>query len=117
MAEEDPSYNESLVTIRQSRDTMNRLRSARGFFKGKIDGVGGVERSWHAEEKGKNKTKGKGKGRGRPVVRCKNCGRIDHESADCPQMQVDGGSSSPSDRMEKAKAEVEKGSDNLACGL
>ena len=39
MAEEDPSYNESLVTMRQSRDTMNRLRSARGFFKGKIDGV------------------------------------------------------------------------------
>ena len=24
MAEEDPSYNESLVTMRQSRDTMNR---------------------------------------------------------------------------------------------
>ena len=35
MAEEDPSYNESLVTMRQSRDTMNRLRSARGFFKRK----------------------------------------------------------------------------------
>ena len=37
MAEEDPSYNDSLVTMRQSRETMNRLRSARGFFKGKID--------------------------------------------------------------------------------
>ena len=46
--------------------------------------------------KGKGKTKGKGKGRGRPVVRCKNCGRTDHDSADCPQMQVDGGSSSSS---------------------
>ena len=39
MAEEDPSCNESLVTMRQSRDTMNRLRSARGFLMGKIDGV------------------------------------------------------------------------------
>ena len=76
MDEEDPSYNESLVTMRQSRDTMNRLRSARGFFKGKIDGV--VEESngpGMQKGKGKGKTKGKGKGRGRPAVRCKNCGR------------------------------------------
>ena len=97
MAEEDPSYNESLVTMRQSRDTMNRLRSARGFLKGKIDGV--LEESSGPSMqtgKGKGKTKGKGKGRGRPVVRCKNCGRTDHDSADCPQMQVDGGSSSSS---------------------
>ena len=97
MAEEDPSYNESLVTMRQSRDTMNRLRSARGFFKGKIDGV--LEESSGPsmqKGKGKGKTKGKGKGRGRPVARCKNCGRTDHDSADCPQMQVDGGSSSSS---------------------
>ena len=70
MAEEDPSYNESLVTMRQSRDTMNRLRSARGFFKGKIDGV--LEESSGPSMqmgKGKGKTKGKGKGRSRPVVR------------------------------------------------
>ena len=97
MAEEDPSYNEALVTMRQSRDTMNRLRSARGFFKGKIDGV--LEESNGPSTqtgKGKGKIKGKGKGRNRPVVRCKNCGRTDHDSADCSQMQVDGGSSSSS---------------------
>ena len=56
MAEEDPSYNESLVTMRQSRDTMNRLRSARGFFKGKIDGV--LE-----ESNGPGMQNGKGKAR------------------------------------------------------
>ena len=69
MAEEDPSYNEVLVTMRQSRDTMNRLRSARGFFKGKIDGV--LEESsgpGMQKGKGKSKTKGKGKGRGRSVA-------------------------------------------------
>ena len=97
MAEEDPSYNEALVTMRQSRYTMNRFRNVRGFFKGKIDGV--LEESsgpGMQKGKGKGKIKGKGKGRGRPDVRCKNCGRTDHESADCPQMQVDGGSSSSS---------------------
>ena len=60
MAEEDPSYNESLVTMRQSRDTMNRLRSARGFFKGKIDGVL-EESSGPGMRKGKGKGKTKGK--------------------------------------------------------
>ena len=60
MAEEDPSYNESLVTMRQSRDTMNRLRSARGFFKGKIDGVL-EESSGPSMQKGKGKGKTKGK--------------------------------------------------------
>ena len=29
----------ALVTLRECRDKMNKLRAARGFFKGRIDGI------------------------------------------------------------------------------
>ena len=105
---------------------MNRLRSARGFFKGKIDGVL-EESSGPSMQTGKDKgkTKGKCKGRGRPVVRCKNCGRTDPIQPIARRCRTMADRALPEllhevcgrrDRMERAKAEVERGNDSLACG-
>ncbi|CAK0806782.1 unnamed protein product [Prorocentrum cordatum] len=88
LADEDDDYRRALVTLRESRLKMNKLRAARGFFKGRIDGVvdesaaaGGkaAGRSFSKGNPGKGKDKGKSKDK-----RCTNCGRMDHDTANCP---------------------------------
>ena len=39
LASEDENYMNALVTLRESRERMNKMRTARGFFKGKIEGM------------------------------------------------------------------------------
>ena len=67
----------ALVTLRESRERMNKMRTARGFFKGNIEGM--LDESTAAGGKPK-----KGKGKGKEGKRCGNCGRMDHATADCP---------------------------------
>ena len=84
LAGEDDDYYQTLVTLRESRHKMNKLRAARGFFKGRIDGVvdesaaaGGKSAGKGFKGKGKDKNKSKEK-------RCTNCGRMDHDTPNCP---------------------------------
>ena len=84
LAGEDDDYHQTLVALRESRQKMNKLRAARGFFKGRIDGVvdesaaaGGKSAGKGFKGKGKDKNKSKEK-------RCTNCGRMDHDTPNCP---------------------------------
>ncbi|CAK0798713.1 unnamed protein product [Prorocentrum cordatum] len=87
LASEDDEYQQALVTLRESRLKMNKIRAARGFFEERIDGV--VDESAAADGKaagkggkgGEGKDGGKGKAKDK---RCTNCGRMDHAAPDCP---------------------------------
>ena len=88
LASNDKDYAEALVTMKQSRDYMNKVRTARGFFKGKIEGV--LDESTAAGgqptgSKGKPKGRGKTNSKGKSTNKCDNCGRYDHSTADCPR--------------------------------
>ncbi|CAK0827876.1 unnamed protein product, partial [Prorocentrum cordatum] len=87
LASEDDEYQQALVTLRESRLKMNKIQAARGFFKGRIDGVvdesaaAGGKAAGKGGKGGKGKDGGKGKSKDK---RCTNCGRMDHAAPDCP---------------------------------
>ncbi|CAK0808101.1 unnamed protein product [Prorocentrum cordatum] len=87
LASEDDEYQQALVTLRESRLKINKIRAARGFFKGRIDGkvhesaAAGGEAAGKGSKGGKGKDGGKGKSKDK---RCTNCGRMDHATPDCP---------------------------------
>ncbi|CAK0825490.1 unnamed protein product [Prorocentrum cordatum] len=92
LANEDDDYHQALVTLRESRFKMNKIRAARGFFKGKIDGVvdesaaaGGKAAGKGSKGGGKGKDKGKSKDK-----KCGNCGRMDHATQDCTTPRASG---------------------------
>ena len=90
LAEWDGDYQAMLISMKQSRDKMNKMRIARGFFKGKFDGMIEEEsgepnggKSFPSKgSKGKGSSKGSGGKKG--GRRCFKCGRFDHIVADCP---------------------------------
>jgi hypothetical protein len=51
-----------LITMKQSREKLNRMRIARGFFKGKIDGT--IEESGEGQPSSSSASKGGGSGKG-----------------------------------------------------
>ncbi|CAK0847357.1 unnamed protein product [Prorocentrum cordatum] len=87
LASEDDENQQALVTLRESRLKMNKIRAARGFFKGRIDGVvdesaaAGGKAAGKGSKGGKGKDGGKGKSKDK---RCANCGKMDHATPDCP---------------------------------
>ncbi|CAK0849524.1 unnamed protein product [Prorocentrum cordatum] len=85
LAREDDDYHQTLVTMRESRLKMNKLRAARELFEGRADGV--VDESAAAggqaagESPGRGTTKGKDGGKSKDK-RCSRCGRMDHNASD-----------------------------------
>ncbi|CAK0884198.1 unnamed protein product, partial [Prorocentrum cordatum] len=87
LASEGDEHQQALVTPRESRLQMNKIRAARGLFKGRIDGV--VDESaaagGKAAGKGGKGSKGKDGGKGKSKdKRCTNCGRMGRAAPDFP---------------------------------
>ncbi|CAK0877498.1 unnamed protein product, partial [Prorocentrum cordatum] len=78
LAGEDDDYQQTLVTMRESRLKMNKLQAAKGFFKGGIGGAvdENAAAGGHAAGKTPGKGTGKGKDGGKSKVRDPNANYI-----------------------------------------
>ncbi|CAK0904441.1 unnamed protein product [Prorocentrum cordatum] len=90
LASEDDERQQAFVTLRESRLKMNKIRAARGFFKGRIDGVVGESAAAGGKAAGKGSKGGKGKDGGKGKSKDKRQGlqgpRQDFEGSITPTL-------------------------------